>query len=61
MKKILKNRKIYWTALLCMLLLLGRFPAELEKDLKTALENSTKAVRLIVSDEIDKAMNLYNS
>lgn len=40
---------------------LGRFPAELEKDLKTALENSTKAVRLIVSDEIDKAMNLYNS
>ena len=27
MKKILKNRKIYWTALLCMLLLLGRFPA----------------------------------
>lgn len=40
---------------------LGRFPAELEKDLKTALKNSTKAVRLIVSDEIDKAMNLYNS
>lgn len=40
---------------------LGRFPAELEKDLKTALENSTKAVRLIVSDKIDKAMNLYNS
>lgn len=40
---------------------LGRFPAELEKDLKTALENSTKAVRLIVGDEIDKAMNLYNS
>ena len=25
MKKILKNRKIYWTALLCMLLLLEDF------------------------------------
>lgn len=40
---------------------LGRFPKEQESDLKSALENSTKAVRLIVNDEIDKAMNLYNS
>ncbi len=40
---------------------LGRFPKEQESDLKSALENSTKAIRLIVSGEIDKAMNLYNS
>ena len=40
---------------------LGKFPKEQEADLKSALENSTKAVRLIVNDEIDKAMNLYNS
>lgn len=40
---------------------LGRFPKDAESDLKSALENSTKAVRLIVNDEIDKAMNLYNS
>lgn len=40
---------------------LGRFPKEQEADLKSALENSTKAVRLIVNDEMDRAMNLYNS
>ena len=40
---------------------LGRFPKELEPDLKSALENTTKAVRLIVDGDIDKAMNLYNS
>lgn len=40
---------------------LGRFPKEQESDLKSALENSTRAIRLIVSGEIDKAMNLYNS
>lgn len=40
---------------------LGRFPKEQEPDLKSALENSTKAVRLIVNDEMDRAMNLYNS
>lgn len=40
---------------------LGRFPKELEGDLKSALENSTKAVRLIVDGDIDQAMNLYNS
>lgn len=40
---------------------LGRFPKELEGDLKKSLENSTKALRLIVDGEIDKAMNLYNS
>lgn len=40
---------------------LGRFPKELESDLKKSLENSTKALRLIVDGDIDKAMNLYNS
>lgn len=40
---------------------LGRFPKEQEPELKSALENSTNAVRLIVNGEIDKAMNLYNS
>ncbi len=40
---------------------LGKFPKEQETDLKSALENTTKAVRLIVDGEIDKAMNLYNS
>lgn len=40
---------------------LGKFPKEKEQDLKAALENATKALRLIVQGEIDKAMNLYNS
>ena len=40
---------------------LGRFPKEQEPDLKSALENTTKAIRLMVNDEIDQAMNLYNS
>ena len=40
---------------------LGRFPKEQEDNLKSALENSTKALRLMVNDEIDQAMNLYNS
>ncbi|MDE5973505.1 MAG: aminoacyl-tRNA hydrolase [Eubacterium sp.] len=40
---------------------LGRFPKEQEKDLKTALENSVSALELVVSGDIDKAMNLYNS
>lgn len=40
---------------------LGKFPKEKEADLKSALENTTKAVRLIVDGDIDKAMNLYNS
>lgn len=40
---------------------LGKFPKEQEADLKSALENTTKAIRLIVGGEIDKAMNLYNS
>lgn len=40
---------------------LGKFPKEQEPDLKSALENTTKAIRLMVNDEIDKAMNLYNS
>ena len=40
---------------------LGRFPKEKEPDLRLSLENTTKAVRLMVNDEIDKAMNLYNS
>lgn len=40
---------------------LGRFPKEQEKDLKTALENSVSALELLVNGDIDKAMNLYNS
>jgi len=40
---------------------LGRFPKELEKDLKAALENAAVSLPYIVNDEIDKAMNLYNS
>lgn len=40
---------------------LGKFPKEVQGDLKTALENTVKAVRLIADDNIDRAMNLYNS
>ena len=40
---------------------LGRFPKELERDLKTALENSVSAIPYIVKGETDQAMNLYNS
>jgi PTH1 family peptidyl-tRNA hydrolase len=40
---------------------LGKFPKEQEADLKTALENTAKAVELIVGSQIDRAMNLYNS
>lgn len=40
---------------------LGRFPKELEKDLKASLESAVKAIPLIVSGETDKAMNLFNS
>ncbi|MCC8072650.1 MAG: aminoacyl-tRNA hydrolase [Clostridiales bacterium] len=40
---------------------LGRFPKELEGELKESLENATKALRVIVDGDIDRAMNLYNS
>lgn len=40
---------------------LGRFPKELEGDLKSALENAAKALPLLVNGETDKAMNLFNS
>ncbi len=40
---------------------LGRFPKELESDLKSALENAAQAVPLLVNGETDKAMNLFNS
>lgn len=40
---------------------LGKFPKEQEADLKKSLENTTKAVRLIVDGKTDEAMNLYNS
>lgn len=40
---------------------LGRFPKGQEADLKSALENTTKAIRLIVAGKIDEAMNKYNS
>ncbi|MCM1114517.1 MAG: aminoacyl-tRNA hydrolase [Clostridium sp.] len=40
---------------------LGKFPKEQEKDLKSALENSVSALKLMIDGDIDKAMNLYNS
>lgn len=40
---------------------LGKFPKEQEKDLKSALESTTRALRLIVDGKTDEAMNLYNS
>ncbi len=39
---------------------LGSFPAEQKSDLNKALENAVEATKLIVNNEIDKAMNLYN-
>jgi PTH1 family peptidyl-tRNA hydrolase len=39
---------------------LGRFPKELEPQLKDALENANGAISLIVQDKFDRAMNLYN-
>ena len=38
----------------------GRFPKELEPQLKEALENADGAISLIVQDKFDRAMNLYN-
>lgn len=40
---------------------LGRFPKELESDLKSSLQNTASSISLVVNGEIDKAMNLYNS
>lgn len=40
---------------------LGRFPKEQEADLRQALENTVKAVHLLVLEKTDEAMNLYNS
>lgn len=39
---------------------LGRFPKELEPQLKEALENADGAISLIVQDKFDRAMNFYN-
>lgn len=39
---------------------LGRFPKELEPQLKEALENADGAISLIMQDKFDRAMNLYN-
>lgn len=39
---------------------LGRFPKELEPQLKEALENADGAISLIVQDKFDRAMNIYN-
>ncbi len=40
---------------------LGRFPKEQEDALKSALENTAEALRLMVNDKTEQAMNLYNS
>lgn len=40
---------------------LGEFPKDLSDDLNSALKNSIEATKLIVQDNIDQAMNLYNS
>ena len=40
---------------------LAKFPDDAKDDLSSALENAAEAVKLMVNDEIDKAMNLYNS
>lgn len=40
---------------------LGDFPKDVMDDLNSALSNSIEATKLIVNDDIDKAMNLYNS
>lgn len=40
---------------------LGEFPKEQGDSLQSALKNSIEAVKLIVNDDIDRAMNLYNS
>lgn len=40
---------------------LGKFPKDVQPNLKSALENAANALPYIVNDEIDKAMNLFNS
>ena len=40
---------------------LGRFPKDLEGNLKNALENAVSAIPYIVKGDTDQAMNLYNS
>ena len=40
---------------------LGTFPKECHDELKKALENAVKATQIIVNENVDKAMNLYNS
>ena len=40
---------------------LGTFPKECHDELKKVLENAVKATQIIVNENVDKAMNLYNS
>lgn len=40
---------------------LGEFPKDCRDDLNAALKNSNEALELMVNDNIDQAMNLYNS
>lgn len=40
---------------------LGRFPKELESDLKKSLEDAVSAIPYIVNGDTEKAMNLFNS
>lgn len=40
---------------------LGEFPKDTHDDLNSALKNAVEATKLIVQNNIDQAMNLYNS
>lgn len=40
---------------------LGEFPKDRQEDLKSALQNASNALKLMLDGETDKAMNLYNS
>ena len=40
---------------------LGEFPKEKTQELNKALKNATESVKLIINDDIDTAMNKYNS
>ena len=39
---------------------LGRIPSELENDMKTAIDNASDAIPLVIAGDIDGAMGKYN-